>query len=160
MCSESYILKFCGLFVCLYVTVCLSFCSNSAVKGAPISTNLKVIILRSLIKYKEKLDDKAWYMLLEIGRPVYCQHPQREREARKTCYSYLLKNNSVGFTSSRISISSYVHRYSICKWGKNTLFCIEVTRISNPSFTSCERQEAHNFMGRVDPNLVTAWHDM
>jgi hypothetical protein len=77
------------------------------------------------------------------------------KESKEHMLFIFCETSSAGFISSSISIISCTHTCCISKWERNALFHKEVTRISNPSLTSCDRQEAHYFMGNVDPNLGT-----
>ena len=141
--------------------VCMPVCNNlfcppgvSLLLRTSIYTNLKMIW--HTWSSKKKSDNFEW-LYFRIDRPVCWQHQRRERDVRNTCYSYFVTNSLVRLTSSGISIISCICSCSTCKWGRNTLFHIEITWISNLSLTSCKRQVAH-FIEGVDPKLVTTWH--
>ena len=142
----------------VYIPVCnILFCPPgvSLLLRTPIYTNLKMI-WHTWSSKKKKSDNFKW-LYFKIGRPVCWQHHWRERDVRNTCYSYFVTNGLVRLTSSGISNIWCICSCSMCKWGRNTMFHVEITWISNLSLTSCKRQVAH-FIEGVDPKLVTAWH--
>ena len=108
-------------------------------------------------KEKEKKPDNFEWLYFTISRSVCWQHQWRESHVRNTCYSYFTTKGLVRPSSNGISIISCICSCSMCGWGRNTLYHIQVIWISNLSLTLCERQIAR-FMEGVDPKLVTAWY--